>query len=183
MSVNYLQDEMVHSARKKGIIYMVLAVLAYFADFIPFTGAIFEFVLKIIAFIFLFLAVRTIAKASGSKTIVRNLLIYIVSVLFGVLILSYKTMFAIGFGIGIFILILGYIFLVISLIFAYLLYKELAKLSSVSLFFISFILLAIGIVFEMIPFISAVSFVFLFLALICEFIAWLKLESINKILN
>lgn len=68
----YARDERVSSIRKKGIIYMVLAVLAYFADFIPVLGGLFEFVIKIVAFIFLFLAVKGFAELSGSETIVKN---------------------------------------------------------------------------------------------------------------
>lgn len=69
----YARDERVSSIRKKGIIYMVLAVLAYFADFIPVLGGLFEFVIKIVAFIFLFLAVKGFAELSGSETIVKKI--------------------------------------------------------------------------------------------------------------
>ena len=175
----YARDERVSSIRKKGIIYMVLAVLAYFADFIPVLGGLFEFVIKIVAFIFLFLAVKGFAELSGSETIVKKFIIFVISLLLGSLILSYKTSLAFS-GFGIVLVIIAYILLILSLIYGFMLYKELSNLSDVGLFFVSFVLLLIGIVCEMIPFVGFLAFVPLFIALICEFLAWIKLEHINK---
>lgn len=179
MSVDYAKDERVSSIRKKGIIYMILAFLAYVLDFIPAIGAVLEFFVKIIALIFLFLAIKGFAEVSGSKKIVKKFLIFTISVLLGSILLSYKTtLFFTGFGSV--LVILAYILLVLALIFGFMLYKELSNLSGVSLFFIAFILSLLGIVFEMIPFLGFLAFVPLFLALICEFMAWIKLENINK---
>lgn len=175
----YARDERVSSIRKKGIIYMVLAVLAYFADFIPVLGGLFEFVIKIVAFIFLFLAVKGFAELSDSETIVKKFIIFVISLLLGSLILSYKTSLAFS-GFGIVLVIIAYILLILSLIYGFMLYKELSNLSDVGLFFVSFVLLLIGIVCEMIPFVGFLAFVPLFIALICEFLAWIKLEHINK---
>ena len=76
---------------------------------------------------------------------------------------------------------IGYV-LIIASYFGYLVYQELLKLSDVGLFFIFFILQIVGVACKIIPllFVGVIFFIVLVAALVCEVLAWLKVDHINK---
>lgn len=172
-----------NSIKLKAYIAMGCAVLGL----LPVVGYVFE----IISFVLMILVVIGINKSSGSKTLLRNFIIYALIVFFGGIIIEFSTAASFMAGLGLaafgsaagafgsfgFAVVVGLIILIAGLVYGYFFYKELSVVTNESFFLYAFIAIAIGEVL-IVPVLGALIVV---VGYVLEIIAWIRFKEIRKV--
>ena len=156
----------IKSIKTKAIIALVLSVLG----FVPMVGVVFT----IAFYAVMFFAVKGVRELSQSPTLLRNFAIFVGMMVLGV-VLGY-----VGFFGGTLLTILALAVAIVGIVFGFFYYREMSRLSDISLFFIAYIFVLIKATAGVIPFLSWIAWLFALIAFIFELIAWIKLEHINK---
>ena len=156
----------IKSIKTKAIIALVLSVLG----FVPMVGVVFT----IAFYAVMFFAVKGVKELSQSPTLLRNFAIFVGMMVLGV-VLGY-----VGFFGGTLLTILALAVAIVGIVFGFFYYREMSRLSDISLFFIAYIFVLIKAILGALPFGAFVGGIFGLVAFILELIAWIKLEHINK---
>ena len=156
----------IKSIKTKAIIALVLSVLG----FVPMVGVVFT----IAFYAVMFFAVKGVRELSQSPTLLRNFAIFVGMMVLGV-VLGY-----VGFFGGTLLTILALAVAIVGIVFGFFYYREMSRLSDISLFFIAYIFVLIKAILGALPFGAFVGGIFGLVAFILELIAWIKLEHINK---
>ncbi len=174
----------IKSIRTKAIVALVLSVLAL----LPFVGVAFT----IAFYAVMFFAVRGVRELSQSPTLLRNFVIFVGMMIAVVVLelidsasstasmLSFAATGESSTGVGdVLLAILEYGAAIAGVVFGYLYYREMSRLSDINFFFIAYIFVlvetALGVLW-----LGWIAWVFALLAFVFELIAWIKLDHINK---
>lgn len=171
------------SVKIPAYIALVLSVFAL----IPFVGIVFT----ILSYAVMFFAVKGVNSRSQSPTLLRNFVIFVLlMVVVAVLeLLGSASSAASVFGAmsgdaglatsGIIVKVLTYAAIIAGIVFGYFYYREMSRLSDVSLFFIAYVFVLLDKALSAL-WLGWIAWVFVLVAFILELIAWIKLDHINK---
>ncbi|HJE65946.1 MAG TPA: hypothetical protein K8V51_02660 [Campylobacter avium] len=162
--------EQVKFAKKDGLIYATFYILSCLFAFIPYVG----FVLKILSFLFLFLALKTVAELSNSSKIQRDFFIFVFSYLAYTLISFFKD------DMDVLVLYFSYLLYSSYLLFSFNVFKALAMSSDVALFVYAFAFVFLAAVLEFFNLSYVLSYVLYIIGSILGLLAWLNLRYIYK---